>query len=119
MSGDFPQAPNIPPRAELQLERFIDHPAGELLDALALAEADLVLLDEPPGHLSSFSFARGEKEHRRWFRVSLRPAPGLVSYRCTWSMATIRAACISTIRIGRDLLCLRPEWTFAARPRNE
>ena len=95
-------------------EKFINRSVGDLLDAFGLAFESLVLLSEPPGQLSSFSFKFGEGEQYHWVRVGLRLMPELFSERCSWDYLVLRQASIFSIREGKDILCTRPWRTFKA-----
>jgi hypothetical protein len=88
-------------------DRFLNARVGDLLDAFGLTLADLVLLDEPPGQLSSFSFQLGEDTQRHWVRISIQAIPELFSPKSTWEFSALCEATVIRIREGHDLLCIR------------
>jgi hypothetical protein len=92
---------------ETSMDKFIGWTVGEFIDALNLSIKSLILFDEPPGILSSFSFAQVGCPEKPWVRVWLARTQGLFSESGEWSSEIIRQAKVVRIRQGEDVACYR------------
>jgi len=85
------------------MEHLAGRPVGELLDHFGLSRKDLLLMDEPPGHLKGIAFKVDEGNTRKWITAIVEQTEALNDPQRDWSDHVIRHARVLQIFEGSRL----------------
>lgn len=85
------------------MEHLAGHPVGELLDHFGIVRKELLLFDEPPGHLKGLAFQVEDGPTRKWVTAIVEQTAAQYDPARAWPEHLIREARVLQIYEGERL----------------